>query len=203
MEVHPLYITIEENDTFLSLVKKIAAEASEALRHSEYIISKKTYDVFLNCHTTSFPDFNDAPVQVDWIYPGHENDSLAIQAQDFNSSGSFVLYFDCHCDVFTERQRDQAVQTYLKILDAFLEDYTQSIGSIDLLSVEDKHRILVDFSHKESIFPENQTITRLFEKQVEKTPAKIAAVSKDASLTFQELNEQADKLANLIRRLNN
>jgi surfactin family lipopeptide synthetase C len=64
-------------------------------------------------------------------------------------------------------------------LASFLEDRTQSIDRVDL-----------------------QTITRLFEKQVEKTPAKIAAVYQDGSLTFQELNEQADKLANLIRRLN-
>jgi non-ribosomal peptide synthetase component F len=52
------------------------------------------------------------------------------------------------------------------------------------------------------IFPEDQAIARLFEKQAEKTPVKVVAVYQDGSLTFQELNEQADKLANLIRRLN-
>ena len=70
-----------------------------------------------------------------------------------------------------------------------------------LISIE-KHRILVGFNHKEVIFPEDQTITRLFEKQVKKTPAKIAAIYQDGSLTFQELNKQADKLAILIRGVN-
>ncbi|MCI0419792.1 MAG: condensation domain-containing protein [Acidobacteria bacterium] len=201
MEVHPLYITIEEDDTFLSLVKKAAVEAQETLQHSECIIGKKAYDVFLNYHTTSFPGFHGAPVQVDWIHPGHEIDSLAVQVHHYVSSGNFGLYFDFHCDVFDEQQRSQAIQCFLRIMDTFLEDHTQSIDRIDLLSAEEKQRILVGFNHKDVIYPEDRTITRLFEEQVEKTPAKPAAVYGDSSLTFQGLNNQADKLANLIKRL--
>ena len=201
MEVHPLYITIEEDDTFLSLVKKAADEARETLQHSECIISKKAYDVFLNYHTTSFPGFHGAPVQVDWIHPGHEIDSLAIQVHHYVSSGNFGLYFDFHRDVFDEQQRSQAIQHFLRIMDSFLEDQTQAIDRIDLLSAEEKQRILVGFNHKDVVYPEDRTITRLFEEQVEKTPAKPAAVYKDGFLTFQELNNQADKLANLIKRI--
>jgi non-ribosomal peptide synthetase component F len=202
MEVHPLYLTIEDDDTFLSLVKKVVVEARETLQHSEFIISKKAYDVFLNYRTAIFSEFHGAPAQLKRIHSGHENDSLTLNLHEDVSTGNFVLGFDFHCDVFNEEQRSHTVQCFLKILDSFLEDCTQSIDRVDLLSAEERHRILVGFNHKDVIFPEDQTITRLFEKQVEKTPAKIAAVYQDGSLTFQELNEQADKLANLIRRLN-
>jgi non-ribosomal peptide synthetase component F len=203
MEVHPIYLTIEDDDNFLSLIKKVAVEAQETLQHSEYVISKKGYDVFFNYRTAVFSEFHGSPARMMRIHSGHETDSLTINLHEEASTGNFILDFDFHCDVFDERQRSQTVQVYLKILDSFLEDRTQPIDRVDLLSDEEKHRILVRFNHKDMIFPEDQTITRLFEKQVEKAPAKIAAVSNDASLTFQELNEQADKLANLIRGLNN
>jgi non-ribosomal peptide synthetase component F len=201
MEVHPLYLTIEEDDTFSSLVKKVAIEAIETLQHSERIISKKAYDVILNYQTALFPKFHGAAVRPERIHPGHETNSLSLLAHDYFSSGSIVLYFDFHRDAFDEEQRGHAIQRFLRIMDSFLENHRQSIHRVGLLSDEEKQRILVGFNHKEVIFPEDQTITRLFEKQVEKTPAKIAAVYQDDSLTFQELNEQADKLANLIRRL--
>jgi hypothetical protein len=201
MEVHPLYLTIEEDDTFSSLVKKVAVEAVETLQHSECVISKKAYDVILNYQTALFPKFRGAAVRPERIHPGHETNSLSLLAHDYFSSGSFVLYFDFHRDVFDEEQRGQAIQRFLRVMDSFLENHTQSIHRYGLLSDEEKQRILVGFNHKEVIFPEDQTITRLFEKQVEKTPAKIAAVYQDGSLTFQELNEQAVNLANLIRRL--
>ncbi|MCI0663067.1 MAG: condensation domain-containing protein, partial [Acidobacteria bacterium] len=201
MEVHPLYLTIEDGDTFLSLVKKVEIEARETLRHSEYIISKKTYDVFFNYRTAVFTEFHGAPARLMRIHSGHETDSLALNLHEEASTGNFVLDFDFHCDVFDAQERPQAVQCFLKILDYFLEDHTRRIDRVDLLSAEEKHRILVGFNHKEVIFPEDQTITRLFETQVEKTPAKIAAVYSEDTLTFQELNEQADKLASLIRRL--
>jgi hypothetical protein len=201
MEVHPLFITIEENDSFPSLVKKVAAEARETLQHSEYIVSKKAYDVFLNYQTATFPRFHGAPIQLEWRHTGHENDSLALQVQDFVSSGNLVLYFDFHCDVFDERERSQTIQLFLRIIDSILENHTQSIHRIDLLPAEEKQRILVGFNHKDVIFPEDRTITRLFEEQVEKTPAKPAAIYGDDSLTFQELNERANRLANLIKGL--
>jgi non-ribosomal peptide synthetase component F len=202
MEVHPLFLTIEDDDTFISLVKKVAVEARETLQHSEFIIGKKAYDVLINYRTARFPDFHGALAQPKRIHPGHETDSLTLNLHKDVSTGNFVLGFDFQCDVFNEEQRSHAVNCFLKILDSFLEDHTQLIDRVDLLSAGERHRILVGFNHKEVIFPEDQTITRLFEKQVEKTPAKIAAVYQDASLTFQELNEQADKLANMIRRLN-
>src|SRR5262249_40245006 len=156
------------------------------LQHSEYVISKKAYDVILNYQTALFPKFHGAPAQPGRIHPGHETDSLSLLVHDYSLSGSFFLYFDFHRDVFDERQRSQAIQCFLRIMDSFLEDHTQFVDRVDLLSAEEKHHILVGFNHKDVIFPEDQTITRLFEKQVEKTPAKIAAVYQDDTLTFQE-----------------
>ena len=45
----------------------------------------------------------------------------------------------------------------------------------------------------------SHTVHKLFEQQVELTPAAIALVSRDASLSYRELNERANQLAHYLR----
>ncbi|MEI2393176.1 AMP-binding protein, partial [Priestia megaterium] len=44
-----------------------------------------------------------------------------------------------------------------------------------------------------------QTLHELFEEQVKKTPDKLAVVSEEKSLTYRELNEKANQLAQTLR----
>jgi len=205
MEVCPLHITIEDEDTFLSLIKKMTVETFETLQHRYYFIANphynKAYDVILNYHTVSFPGFHGAPVKAKWVHSGHENDSLALQVNNLGSSGSFVLDFDFHCDIFDAGQRDQTIRHFLQGLDAFLEDRTQTLDCVKLLSAEEEHHILIEFNRTEEAFPEDQTIAQLFEAQAEKTPDKPAVVFEGQSLTYAELNSQANQLAHHLQAL--
>jgi hypothetical protein len=65
MEVLPLRLDVDERDTFLSLVKKVRAEALETFPHSYAIANapqNKANDVLLNFQTISYGSFNDMPV---------------------------------------------------------------------------------------------------------------------------------------------
>ena len=98
MEVLPLRMNIEEVDTFVGLIQRVGVEASSAsglLRASATLPENKKYEVLLNYHTaglTILPGFDPQ----DWVYSGHENDSLALQVHDFSGSGSLVIDFDFH-----------------------------------------------------------------------------------------------------------
>ena len=48
-------------------------------------------------------------------------------------------------------------------------------------------------------YPKEKTIHKLFEEQVERTPDNIAVVYEGIELTYKELNERANQLANYIR----
>ncbi|HLP62273.1 MAG TPA: condensation domain-containing protein, partial [Candidatus Deferrimicrobium sp.] len=94
--------------------------------------------------------------------------------------------------------------TYLQaILTAVLQDPHIKIFQIEILSVEEKRKVLVDFNDKEGEYPFDKTIDRLFGEQVERIPDHIAVVGstgetlRQASLqiTYHQLNEQANRLA--------
>jgi len=205
MQVLPLHIEIEENDNFTSLTRKIAKITFESFRYSQYVIrnpsQQPVYEVMLNYHTESFPSFHETPVESNWIHTGHGNDSLDIQIRDYALSGNFTIDFDFHCDVFNEEQRHLAIQHYLNVLDAYLEDRSQSIHRVNLLSVEEKQRLLVEFNQTQVAYPQNQCIHHLFEAQVERTPDAIAVVFKDQQLSYTTLNQRANQLAYHLQSL--
>ena len=62
----------------------------------------------------------------------------------------------------------------------------------------EKHQILNEFNNTYSDYPKNKTIVDLFEEQVEKTPDNVAVVFNNQKLTYRELNEKANELANYL-----
>ncbi|HEX5734993.1 MAG TPA: amino acid adenylation domain-containing protein, partial [Blastocatellia bacterium] len=205
MSVLPLMVDIEEGETFLSLIRKVADAASEALRHCRYAISNplqgRIYEVMLNYQTSLFANFNGAQVETEWIHSGHGNDSLVLQVQEFDRTGSLVLYFDFHCSVFDEQARSQTVDHFVNLIDALLQDCDRRIDRADFLSEEEKRRAIVEFNQTQAPLPEDQTISGLFESQAERTPDQVALKCEDVSLTYAELNARANQLAHYLRGL--
>ena len=204
MEVLPLRITIKEEDTFVSLIKKIGIEASEGFRFCQSIgnsPTNKVYDVLLNYHTTEFLDFHGMPVEKAWLHTGHENDSLALQVHDFGASGSFVVDFDFHCDVFDDGQRERTVKHFLQLVDALLADPDQPLHTVDILYSEEREQITRQFNQTLAAMPRNMTIPALFEEQVHRRGDQVAIRFEGVSITYSELNKRANRLANDLNRL--
>lgn len=75
------------------------------------------------------------------------------------------------------------------------------INKINLLNNEDYYRVIYEWNATDSDYPRNKTIHQLFEEQVNKTPDNIAVIHEDTRLTYKELNERANQLANYIRQI--
>jgi len=73
------------------------------------------------------------------------------------------------------------------------------ITDIEIISGEEKKQLLVEFNDTLSDFPQEKTIHRLFQEQVDRTPDHIAAVFKRRQLSYKQLNTSANRLARLLR----
>ncbi|HLP59353.1 MAG TPA: amino acid adenylation domain-containing protein, partial [Candidatus Deferrimicrobium sp.] len=63
------------------------------------------------------------------------------------------------------------------------------------LSHEERKQILEDFNNTGAGYPKYETVHRVFEVQVEKTPDRIALTYEDKQMTYRELNERSNLLA--------
>jgi len=76
----------------------------------------------------------------------------------------------------------------------------EEVDKLPIISKKEREEVLYSFNNTNVDYPKNKTIVNLFEEQVKKTPDNIAIVFEDKQLTYKELNEQSNQLAQYIRK---
>lgn len=136
MEICPLLVEMDEEDTFATLTKKVAKSLQRTLIHYQYgsavAMENKVLDLMFNFHHRPDLQFGDEPVQQALIHPGAGSDSFGLHVHEFEADGSFTFFFDFHEDVFTEAEREQTITAFEQILDAYLQDSTERLVDLDL-----------------------------------------------------------------------
>ena len=100
-------------------------------------------------------------------------------------------------DLF-ERSTVEAIgRRLVALLEAVVADPNQPIGRIDLLAPEERRQILFEWNATARDLPQ-VTLPALFEAQVERSPEAIALVFEESTLSYAELNAQANRLAHLL-----
>ncbi|MEO7533477.1 MAG: amino acid adenylation domain-containing protein, partial [Ferruginibacter sp.] len=72
------------------------------------------------------------------------------------------------------------------------------VGDIEIITSSEQ-QLLSAFNDTKAIYPAGQTFLNLFEEQAIKTPGAIALKFEEAKLTYKELNERANQLANYLK----
>jgi amino acid adenylation domain-containing protein/thioester reductase-like protein len=90
-----------------------------------------------------------------------------------------------------ERQRDYLITA----LEAMVADAQQPIARIDLLGDDERTRLLHMFNATDAPCPRSPCLHQLFEQHARDQPDRIALVHAGQSLSYAELNRQANQLA--------
>ncbi|BAU65715.1 peptide synthetase [Stanieria sp. NIES-3757] len=93
-------------------------------------------------------------------------------------------------------------QYYLNVLTKDINEIQNyQLSEIELITENDRFKLLHEFNQNSQEYPVNKTIATLFEEQVEKTRDSIAVIDRDICFTYQELNKKANQLARLLQQL--
>ena len=87
------------------------------------------------------------------------------------------------------------------LLEAVVATPERCVSDLPLLTEGERQQLLLDWNDTRVDCPKDLYIHQLFEAQVERTPDAIAVVLEDRQLTYDELNRQANQLANHLRLL--
>ncbi|WP_391204474.1 amino acid adenylation domain-containing protein [Psychrobacillus sp. L4] len=108
------------------------------------------------------------------------------------------LNFEYCTNLFNSESIEKISKHYKKILSTIILDRVTKISAIDLLVEKEKNQLLLEFNNTKTEYPEDMTIQKMFEEQVEKEPNKMAVKFEDRHLTYQELNDRANSLARVL-----
>lgn len=157
------------------------------------------FDILFSMQNTDIPD-----IQLDGLsmkqckVDSHKSKfDLSLLAAEKNNELEFGLEY-C-TDLFEEYSILRLKDHFLNILKDVSDNLQKPISEIEILSEEEKNKILYEFNSTQADYPRDKTIHQLFEEQAAKTPDDIAVVFENKELTYSRLNTRANQLAALLR----
>ncbi|MCD6569379.1 MAG: amino acid adenylation domain-containing protein, partial [Deltaproteobacteria bacterium] len=123
---------------------------------------------------------------------------LSLYVSEF--SERLEAQFEYNTDLFNKDTIQRISNYFSNLLSRIIESPEKGISEYEVLSKEEKEKILIEFNNTDSEFPRDKCPYQLFEEQVNRTPDKVAVSFDDNSLTYRELNEKANQLAHYLRK---
>ena len=103
--------------------------------------------------------------------------------------------------LFAPATIERMASHFATLITSIIEQPDGTIEQLSLLPSVERTQLLYEWNHTQRAYPSTKTLHQLFEEQVARTPDAIALVASDASLSYRELNQQANRLAHRLRRL--
>ena len=99
---------------------------------------------------------------------------------------------------FYEEDIKKAFELYISILEQFVNENVEVFDVEELLSSQEKSKVLYEFNNTNTEYEKNKTMHQLFEEQVEKAPDNIALKFEAETMTYRKLNEKSNQLARML-----
>lgn len=112
---------------------------------------------------------------------------------NIDENQSIIDYKTC---VFSETFVTALARHYHRIISAF-SNIDTVFRTFRLPEEKEQQQVLIEFNATRTDYPRTQSLAALFAEQVLKTPDEIALIA-DESLTYRQLNEQANQLAHYL-----
>jgi amino acid adenylation domain-containing protein len=117
------------------------------------------------------------------------------------SDGRLQTLWEYNTDLFRSRTIGRMMDHFEVLLDAVVNNPAPQLSQLKLLRDEEQQQILVDWNSTAVEYPRGKCLHQLFEEQVERTPDAVAVVYDNTQITYQALNEKAQRLAYHLQKL--
>jgi amino acid adenylation domain-containing protein len=109
--------------------------------------------------------------------------------------------FEYASDLFDAATITRLAGHFQVLLAGIVADPAQPIATLPLLGQDERAQLLVAWNDTAQPYPLDQRLHELFEAQVARSPDAVAAVLDERSLSYAELNAEANRLAKRLRAL--
>lgn len=204
VEVFPLFTTINDVETFSTLLQKIQKESNNFLKHAKSGLASprlhKSFNVLFNYIHAEYPDFEGTPVDSEWVHTGHHDPRhhIRLHVHDLHKTGEIQLYFDLNNHVFDTKKQALISEHFIALLDAFIKDKEQPIMLPSIITQYELDNYKITLQNNIHTTSKTQNLVTLIEEQTLKTPFVHSVLFKNRSYTYQELNSSVNQLAHYL-----
>ncbi|WP_338874868.1 non-ribosomal peptide synthase/polyketide synthase [Mycetohabitans endofungorum] len=208
----PLQFTMQSGMNLSSLLQQAAQQIQRGFRGQRYPSEALRCRLGLPPGQALFgATVNVMPFDYDMSFDGYPStnhnllngpvDDLVLDVYWAPGSSQLRIDFNANPACYTVKELDAHQRRFVRFVHALAANATQPIGRIDLLDAEERHRLLVEWNATQQDYPSHRCIHQLFEAQVERTPQAPALVVEERTLSYAQLNAQANRLAHQLIEL--
>ncbi|WP_430110984.1 non-ribosomal peptide synthetase [Paenibacillus sp. B1-33] len=192
--------SVSHQTTLKTLLGGIKASIGEALEHQHLPFPKMVEPLHLDYTVDGLPVVNTVASFAP-IHPVPLGNRVAADTvfrfDRQNHSIELEISFDGQR--YERAFVEQAADHLVRLLSLLLFQPDLELGQADVLSPDEREKLLKRFNDTETGFERGKTIHGLFEEQAELYPDNVAAVMNERQLTYRELNERSNRLARKLR----
>ena len=134
---------------------------------------------------------------------GREKVDYPLGISAYEKNQKLIISLEYAGELFRRESIENLLYTFKHLLDQIsqISDCpNQTERNLTYLDRKQTQQIVTDWNQTEEACP-NNFLHHLFEEQVTKTPDKVAVVSNELELSYQQLNERANNLAHYLKQL--
>ncbi|MCC2930581.1 amino acid adenylation domain-containing protein [Bacillus sp. LBG-1-113] len=209
MNLLPLRLSVSPSMSFSELVLQISREIRSIRQHHKYRHEELRRDLKLigENHRLFGPQINLMPFDYGLDFAGARGtthnlsagpvDDLSINVYDRTDGSGLRIDVDANPEVYSESEIKVHQQRILQLLQMASAGEDMLIGQMEFLLPAEKARVISEWN--ETAKPEQLlSLPDMFEEQAKRSPERIALICDHIQLSYQELNEQANRLAHLL-----
>ena len=206
---------VDQQLTFDTFFKKIVKNTLTSFEHQDYpfdsiledlqfkkdISRNSLFDVMITiANPENTTDETTIPIDEKIVTDNGEclaKFDLDVSFQEIAGQLHFNITYNT--DVYDSILIQNLLKHYKSLLKHILEDSNKNINELEYLSPEDRDELLNELNHLDAVeYPQDQTILDLLRTQVDSVPNNLAVSFEETSLSFKELDEISNQLANFL-----
>ncbi|HEX5886575.1 MAG TPA: amino acid adenylation domain-containing protein, partial [Pyrinomonadaceae bacterium] len=117
------------------------------------------------------------------------------------SNGILHVAFEYNTQLFAASRMMRMAAHYVKLLEGIVAEPQQRVAQLELMDEAERRVLLTEWNQTARSYSWEACVHELVEQQAESRPKALALTYKDAEMTFGELNQRANRLAQYLRRL--
>ncbi|WP_425639057.1 amino acid adenylation domain-containing protein [Algoriphagus yeomjeoni] len=202
IEVLPIDIQVDTEDTFKSLFEKVRQELFDFFKNgypgAQTMESSRGIHLIVNYIPLYFGDFGTIPTKTNWLFPDQLDSShqVRFQAFDFNNQTNLDYYFDINEAYLTPTQVELLPHHFEKLVEGFIADDQSKITEIGLVTSQEKDKLISNGDFEKLAIP---SLDDLLRSSIEQNSNDTALVLADARLSYLELDNLVKKTSQLLK----
>lgn len=208
VNIVPVFINFNDDDTIENIIVKVRSQLLFAHRRQE-VPFLNINEIFRRNHNSSRNMFQagfafEHPMSLE--LDGCETETILCEKNGaqldifltlWEQTDGISGFMEYSTQLFTEKTIERFKNIYLKIVESFINQSHEKIPNIEILP--DSDLVLLDlWNNTDQEYNKHLCLHQKFEQQVAKTPKAVALIFDKRALTYEELNIQANRLANFL-----